>query len=104
VLRKLDSNVRTGLTTAEVGRRIGEYGLDKLPEGREQGRSCDSPNSVKKILVYVLLATGFVKLMMGACARRRHHSGVVIINVVLGFFQKIAQGRTTRTDSNGSVS
>ena len=66
MLRKLDNNVRIGLTTAEVRRRIGEYGLNKLPEGRKQGPLVRFPKQRRNILVYVRLATGLVKLMIGA--------------------------------------
>ena len=80
MLRKLDSNVRTGLTTAEFRRRIGEYGLNQLPEGRKQGPLVRFPKQCKDILVYVPLAAGFVKLMMGVWLDAAIILGVVIIN------------------------
>jgi hypothetical protein len=37
VLRRLDSNLQSGLNAAEVPRRLETFGRNKLPEGRKQG-------------------------------------------------------------------
>ncbi|MDD5702340.1 MAG: HAD-IC family P-type ATPase, partial [Dehalococcoidales bacterium] len=91
VFRKLDCNAE-GLTSSEASERLKQYGPNELPTAK--------PNAFKRLLrqfnnpmIYVLLVaaaiTGFLTL-------RGEHMlpdtavilGVVILNVVLGFFQE----------------
>ena len=65
VLRRLDSNAQSGLDATEVPRRLETYRRNKLPEGRKQGPFMRFLMQLNNILVYVLLAAGFVKLMVG---------------------------------------
>jgi calcium-translocating P-type ATPase len=88
VLRQLDSNVQSGLDAAEVQRRLEQYGRNKLPEGRKQGPFMRFLMQLNNILVYVLLAAGFVKLMVGLWLDAAIILGVVLINALLGFIQE----------------
>jgi magnesium-transporting ATPase (P-type) len=88
VLTLLDSNVRTGLVTSEVSRRFTEYGPNKLPEGRKAGPLKRFLMQFHNILIYVLLAAGFVKLMVGLWLDAAIILGVVIVNALLGFIQE----------------
>jgi P-type Ca2+ transporter type 2C len=91
VFRKLDCNAN-GLTSSEATERLKKYGPNELPTAR--------PNALKRLLrqfnnpmVYILLVaaaiTGFLTL-------RGEHMlpdttvilGVVILNIILGFFQE----------------
>jgi magnesium-transporting ATPase (P-type) len=88
VLTLLDSNVRTGLVTDEVSRRLGEYGPNQLPEGRKAGPLKRFLMQFHNILIYVLLAAGFVKLMVSLWLDAAIILGVVIVNALLGCIQE----------------
>jgi calcium-translocating P-type ATPase len=88
VLRRLDSNTQSGLDGAEVSRRLEKYGRNELPEGRKQGSLVRLLKQLNNILVYVLLAAGFVKLMVGLWLDAAIILGVVVINALLGFIQE----------------
>jgi magnesium-transporting ATPase (P-type) len=65
VLRRLGSNDQMGLATPEVARRIEKYGLNKLPKTGGRGPLVRFLRQCNNILVYALLAAGFVELMLG---------------------------------------
>jgi calcium-translocating P-type ATPase len=88
VLRRLDSNPRSGLSTTDVQRRLEKYGHNKLPEGRKRGPFMRFFMQFNNVLVYVLLAAGFVKLMIGLWLDASIILGVVILNALLGFVQE----------------
>src|SRR5215471_9040419 len=85
---RLDSNTQSGLTAAEVSRRLQEYGPNQLPEGRKRGPLLRFLMQFHNILIYVLLAAGFVKLMLSLWLDAGVIFGVVIINALLGFIQE----------------
>jgi len=88
VLTLLDSNIRTGLTADQVSRRLVEYGPNELPEGRKAGPLKRFFLHFHNILSYVLLAAGFVKLMVDLWLDAAIILGVVIVNALFGFFQE----------------
>jgi magnesium-transporting ATPase (P-type) len=88
VLKSLGSDFRTGLVTGEVSRRLAEYGPNKLPEGRKTGPLKRFLKQFHNILIYVLLAAGFIKLMVGLWLDAAIILGVVIVNSLLGFIQE----------------
>ncbi|HWB87478.1 MAG TPA: HAD-IC family P-type ATPase [Bryobacteraceae bacterium] len=88
VLRLLKSNIRTGLETGEVSLRLVEYGPNQLPEGRKAGPLKRFLTQFHNILIYVLLAAGFIKLMVGLWLDAAIILGVVIVNALLGFIQE----------------
>jgi magnesium-transporting ATPase (P-type) len=88
VLRRLDSNPRSGLDSEEISRRLGKYGANKLPEGRKQGPLMRFLKQFDNVLVYVLLGAGFIKLMVGLWLDAAIILGVVVINALLGYIQE----------------
>src|SRR5262245_24440213 len=88
VLRRLDSTAQSGLEAAEVLRRREKYGRNELPEGRKEGPLMRFLKQLNNVLVYVLLAAGFVKLMVGLWLDAAIILGVVVINALLGFIQE----------------
>src|SRR6516164_10071989 len=87
VVVRLDTDPATGLDAAEASRRLSQYGHNRLPEGRQRGPLMRFLAQLNNVLVYVLLAAGFVKLMVGLWLDAAVILGVVIINALLGFFQ-----------------
>jgi magnesium-transporting ATPase (P-type) len=59
-----------------------------LPEGKKQGPLMRLLLQFNNILVYVLLAAGFVKLMIGLWLDAAIILGVVVVNALLGFVQE----------------
>ncbi len=87
-LRRLDSDPSHGLSSKEAARRLGEYGPNRLPEGAKRGPLMRFFHQFDNILVYILLAASFVKLMLGLWLDASIITGVVIINALLGFLQE----------------
>ena len=88
VLRRLNTDPNKGLKTNEVSQRLSTYGPNRLPEGRRQGPFMRFLSQFNNILVYVLSAAGFIKLMVGLWLDAAIILGVVIINALLGFIQE----------------
>ncbi len=88
VLRRLNTDPKKGLDTDEVSQRLSKYGPNRLPERKRQGPFTRFLSQFNNILVYVLLAAGFIKLMVGLWLDAAIILGVVIINALLGFIQE----------------
>jgi magnesium-transporting ATPase (P-type)/multidrug efflux pump subunit AcrA (membrane-fusion protein) len=87
-LRQLGSDAGRGLDQGEVARRLASYGPNRLPEGAKRGPLMRFLLQFDNILVYILLAAGFVKLMLGLWLDASIITGVVVINAILGFLQE----------------
>src|SRR5215831_17285978 len=88
VVEQLATSTTDGLTAAEASDRLRTYGPNRLPQGRRRGPFMRFLAQFNNILVYVLLAAGFVKLMLSLWIDGAIILGVVIINALLGFFQE----------------
>src|SRR6516225_7341341 len=88
VVRRLNTNAERGLDAAEVSQRLTKYGPNRLPEGKKHGPLMRFLLQFNNILVYVLLAAGFVKLMIGLWLDAAIILAVVVINALLGFIQE----------------
>jgi calcium-translocating P-type ATPase len=87
-LRQLDSDAANGLDPEEASRRKEKHGPNRLPEGAKRGPFMRFLLQFDNILVYVLLAAGFVKLMLGLWLDASIITGVVVLNAILGFIQE----------------
>jgi magnesium-transporting ATPase (P-type) len=88
VIGRLQTDPVTGLDTSEVSQRLAKYGPNRLPEGKRRGPLMRFLAQLNNILVFVLLAAGFVKLMVGLWLDAGVILGVVVINALLGFLQE----------------
>jgi magnesium-transporting ATPase (P-type) len=88
VLRRLNSSAASGLDTDEAKRRLTEYGANRLPTARKRGPLIRLVTQFNNILAYVLLAAGFIKLMMLLWVDASVILGVVVLNGLLGFVQE----------------
>ena len=95
VIGRLKTDPATGLDAAEASRRLSQYGPNRLPEGKQRGQLMRFLAQLNNVLVYVLLAAAFVKLMVGLWLDAAVILGVVIINALLGFFQEGKSGKST---------
>jgi magnesium-transporting ATPase (P-type) len=88
VIGQLQTDPAEGLDASEASRRLVRFGPNRLPEGKQRGPLIRFLAQLNNILVYVLLAAGFVKLMVGLWLDAAVILGVVIINALLGFVQE----------------
>jgi magnesium-transporting ATPase (P-type) len=88
VVDELATNSERGLDQTEASARLQRYGPNRLPEGKKRGPLAKFFSHFNNVLMYVLLAAGFVKLMMNLWIDAGIIFGVVIINALLGFIQE----------------
>jgi magnesium-transporting ATPase (P-type) len=88
VITRLQTDPAEGLDAGEASKRLARFGPNRLPEGKQRGPLMRFLAQFNNILVYVLLAAGFVKLMVGLWLDAAVILGVVVINALLGFFQE----------------
>jgi magnesium-transporting ATPase (P-type) len=79
-VQRLGSSVTAGLDDAEASRRLAKHGPNRLPTARKRSPLMRFLLQFNNILVYVLLAAGFIKLMMGLWIDASIILGVVVIN------------------------
>src|SRR5262245_28558573 len=88
VVERLAASCENGLAPAEAAARLQKYGQNRLPEGRKRGWFARLLAQFNNILVYVLLAAGFTKLMLNLWVDAAIIFGVVVLNALLGFIQE----------------
>src|SRR5215472_5962056 len=88
VIERLACDSAKGLDLSEASARLQKYGPNRLPEGRKRGPFTRFVAQFNSILVYVLLAAGFIKLMLSLWIDAGIIFAVVILNALLGFIQE----------------
>src|SRR5215471_1394917 len=88
VLKRLATNIKDGLNSSESSARLQKYGPNRLPEGKRRGPFARFFSHFNNTLMYVLLAAGFIKLMMGVWMDAGIIFAVVLLNALLGFIQE----------------
>jgi len=88
VVKQLGTDSAMGLNATEAAGRLGQYGRNRLPEGTKRGPLARFLSQLRNILVYVLLAAGFTKLMLGLWLDAGIIFSVVLLNALLGFVQE----------------
>ena len=82
-LKRLGANGEKGLDAAEASARLQNYGPNRLPEGKKRGPLMRFLAQFNNILVYVLLAAGFTKLMLSLWVDAAIIFAVVVLNGLL---------------------
>src|SRR5579871_3964419 len=88
VVKRLVTNSEEGLNLSEASARLQKYGLNRLPEGRKRGPFARFFAQFNNVLVYVLLAAAFTKLMLSLWIDAGIIFAVVVLNALLGFIQE----------------
>jgi magnesium-transporting ATPase (P-type) len=88
VVERLVTNSEQGLSSSEASARLQKYGPNRLPEGRKRGPLARFFAQFNNVLVYVLLAAGFTKFMLGLWIDAGIIFAVVVLNALLGFIQE----------------
>ena len=84
----LTTDPARGLDAAEAARRLAAHGPNRLPAGKQRGAFVRFLSQLHNVLVYVLLAAGFTKLMLNLWIDAGIIFGVVLLNALLGFIQE----------------
>src|SRR5262245_62486970 len=88
VVERLATDPEKGLDPSEASARLQKYGPNRLPQGRKRGPLARFLSQFNNILVYVLLAAGFIKLMLSLWIDASIILAVVVLNALLGFLQE----------------
>jgi magnesium-transporting ATPase (P-type) len=88
VIERLATSAENGLDQSEASSRLAQYGPNRLPEGRKRGPFSRLIAQFNNVLVYVLLAAGFIKLMLSLWIDASIIIAVVVLNALLGFVQE----------------
>jgi len=88
VVTRLNTNAEQGLSQSEASTRLQKYGPNRLPEGRKRSTLAKFFSHFNNVLIYVLLAAGFTKLMMNVWIDAGIIFAVVLLNGLLGFIQE----------------
>src|SRR5215471_17049856 len=88
VVKRLHTSAENGLTLSEASSRLQEYGANRLPEGRKRSLLAKFFSHFNNVLIYVLIAAGFTKLMMSEWIDAGIIFAVVVLNALLGFIQE----------------
>lgn len=88
ISRQLCVDPTHGLDAVEAAERLKTYGANRLPQGKKRGPLVRFLAQFHNILIYVLLAAGFVKLMLNLWLDASIIFAVVILNSLLGFLQE----------------
>lgn len=88
VSRQLESNLETGLTSSEAGKRQERYGANEL-----KGKPGKHPIirfllQFHQPLLYILLIAGTIKAFLGEWVNAGVIWGVTLINAIIGFVQE----------------
>ncbi len=88
VVRHLDSNVEAGLSSAEVGARQERFGANELKGKPGKPALVRFLLQFHQPLLYILLAAGTVKAVLGEWVNAWVIWGVTLINAIIGFVQE----------------
>src|SRR5215469_11765918 len=88
VVVRLATNSSKGLDPADAAARLRKCGPNRLPEGKRRRPLQRLLAQFNNVLVYVLLAAAFTKLMLNLWVDASIILGVVVINALLGFIQE----------------
>lgn len=88
VVTDLNSDLEYGLSSAEVTRRLSQYGFNELQEKSRDPLWKKFLNQFKDFLVLILLAASVVSLAVGEIADSLVIIAIVLLNAGLGVFQE----------------
>lgn len=88
VAQSLDSNSKTGLSSAEVRQRQQKYGPNELKAKPGKSPIVRFLLQFNQPLLYILLIAGAIKALLGSWANAWVIWGVTVINAIIGYVQE----------------
>lgn len=87
VLSKLGSS-EEGLSSKEAGKRLEEYGHNRLPEPPKRNPILQFLGHINNVLIYVLLGAAVITALLADWLDSIVILGVVVINAIIGYVQE----------------
>ena len=87
VIRSLDTNVNTGLSSAEAENRVRKYGHNQLADKEGVSPLILFLGQFNDFIVWVLIAAAIVSGFLGEWVDALAIIAIVIINAIIGFVQ-----------------
>lgn len=81
-------NTSPGLSSAEVQRRLEQYGLNSLPSGPQRPAWLRFLSQFNNILIYILITSAVVTALLGHWVDTTVIVSVIFINALIGFIQE----------------
>ncbi|MBV8439785.1 MAG: HAD-IC family P-type ATPase [Hyphomicrobiales bacterium] len=88
VIKRLSTDEKKGVDSAEASNRLKKYGPNRLPEGKKRGPLMRFLAQFNNVLVYILLGAAFTKLMLSLWLDAAIIFAVVVLNALLSFMQE----------------
>lgn len=88
VLGQLDSDLKQGLTTEEVNKRLEQYGHNKLVELSKESGLRKYVRQFKDLMILMLLASAVISALLGDGRTAVVLLALVVFNTVIGFTQE----------------
>ena len=85
---RLQVDPNTGLTEAEVSKRLELYGPNKLEEGKKESLLVKFLNQFKDFMTLILVAAAVISGFMGDWVEAIVIIAIVIVNAILGVYQE----------------
>ena len=100
VVKRLATNAQEGLNPSDASARLQEYGPNRLPEGRKPGPFARFFSQLNNILIYVLLAAGFIKLMLSLWIDAAIIIGLLFFSILVHEFGHCFAARSVGGEAN----
>ncbi|MCF7930231.1 MAG: cation-translocating P-type ATPase [Acholeplasmataceae bacterium] len=84
----LSTNIKSGLTTVEVEKRLLENGQNQLDESKGKSLLLKFVDQIKDFMILVLIGASILSFVTGDTAEGFLIIGIVILNALLGLFQE----------------
>lgn len=88
VAEKLNSDVDTGLTSAEVSKRQQQFGANELQSKPGKSPVVRFLLQFNQPLLYILLIAGVIKALLSSWTNAGVIWGVTVINAIIGYVQE----------------
>ena len=93
-LKKLNTNISSGLSSKEAVKRQKEYGLNKLDEGKKKNIIIKFFEQFKDFMIIILLIAAVISALMSYIERTNEYMdsiiiiAIVVFNAIMGLIQE----------------
>ena len=93
-IKKLNTNISSGLSSKEVQKRQKEYGLNKLDEGKKRNIILKFIDQFKDFMIIILLIAAFISAMISYIEHTNEYMdsiiiiAIVVFNAIMGLIQE----------------
>lgn len=88
LVRSLQTDPAKGLTDAEASKRLEQYGLNRLEEGKSESLLIKFLNQFKDFMTLILISAAVISGFMGDWVEAIVIIAIVVVNAILGVYQE----------------